>query len=284
MSIARGSLSGAPVASTRLRARRRVHAHDLVVARHVQRPVQLDGDIARVVERRARRDGRDRARPGIDAAERDPVRDEQLAGRVHGEAGGVLEIGDVGQGARGEVEPQHLVALPVGDVGLAVRRQRDAHGVLQALAADHRVDACRRERSRTPPPRPRRPPASAPSGATATAHGSLSGAPPASSEAAPPPGRRSTRPELPNQLPSSAIAMSPGAPCAVAGATPEARERDERRARGPRLTRAPPRSRSRPRTPRRPAGRSARPRSARSRRPPRARSGPAGRAAPGPSR
>ena len=70
---------------------------------------------------------------------------------------------------------------------------------------------------------------SAPSGATATAHGSLSGAPAASSEAAPPLGMSSTRPELPNQLPSSAIAMSPGAPCAAAGAAAEAHERDERR-------------------------------------------------------
>ena len=46
----------------------------------------------------------------------------------------------MGQGARGEVEPQHLVALPVGDVGLAVRRQREPDGILQAVAVDDRVD------------------------------------------------------------------------------------------------------------------------------------------------
>ena len=39
---------------------------------------------------------------------------------------------------------------------------------------------------------------------------------------------RSTRPELPNQFPSSAMPMSPGALCAVAGAIPETGEGDER--------------------------------------------------------
>ncbi len=65
-----------------------------------ERPVELDGDVARVVERRARRDGRHRARPGIDAAQRAPVGDEQLAGLVHGEADRVLEVGDVRSGRR----------------------------------------------------------------------------------------------------------------------------------------------------------------------------------------
>ena len=210
-----------------LRSRGRVHPHDLAVARDVQRPVQLDGDVARIVERRARRDGRDRARPGIDAAERDPVGHEQLPGLVHGEAAGVLDVGDVRQRAGGEVEPQHLVALPVGDVGLAVRRQRDAHRVLQPVAADHRVDRAggsdrehglgalvgHQQRA---------------VGRDRHAHGSLSGAPPASSDAAPPLGRRSTRPELPNQLPSSAMRDVARRAVRRRGCDPEAGEGDER--------------------------------------------------------
>ena len=140
MSIARGSLSGAPAREHGLRTVGRVHLHDLVFVRDVERPVLLDGDVARVGERRTGRDGRDRAGPGIDAPERDAVGHEQLAGLVHGEAGHVLDVGDMRQRARGEVEPQHLVTLAVGDVGLAVGRQDDAHRVLQTLAADDRVD------------------------------------------------------------------------------------------------------------------------------------------------
>ena len=105
---------------------------------------------------------------------------------------------------------------PVGDVRLAVRRERDADRVLQADPADDRVErAGRSDREhglrtlvghhQSAVGRDRHPP------------GSLNGAPPTSSEGDPPLGMSRTRPELPNQLPSSAFAMSPGAPAPRGG-------------------------------------------------------------------
>ena len=193
MSIARGSLSGGPAASTDFAPVAGLTRTTWLVARHVQRPVLLDGDVTRVVERRARRDGRDRARPGIDAAQRDPVRDEQLPGRVHGEAGGVARDrrrGTARRVARSSRSTSsrwrsETYALPPGASAMPTGSCRPSPLTTVSTVPERAIENTASAPSSAT--------SSAPSAATATAHGSLSGAPPASSEAAPAGGHAAAR-------------------------------------------------------------------------------------------
>ena len=175
MSIAYGSSSGAPEASTLLAPVGLIRSTARAVD-HEHRAVERDGDVPRAVERRALGGGRDGAGTRVDAAHHALVGHQQLAGAVEGEPGGVAHLGDLRDAAVGELDPQHGVAVAVGHVGDPAGRERDPDRVVELAAA--------RDGGAAPAgvilkiySAPSSASSIAPSGATATAHGLRRGVP-----------------------------------------------------------------------------------------------------------